>query len=66
MKTEEKKQKEETEWILCSKNWRDIVITYVPNLNDILLEENYAEIPLEQFKKTYKWYQRRLQMKRKK
>ena len=66
MKTEEKKQKAETEWILCSEDWRDIVIMYVPNLNDIPMEENYAEIPIEQIKKTYKQYQKRLQMKRKK
>ena len=65
MKTKENKQKAETEWVLCSEDWRDIVIMYVPNLNDIPIEENYAEIPIEQIKKTYKKYQRRLQMKRK-
>ena len=25
----------ETEWVLCSENWRDIVIMYVPQINNI-------------------------------
>ena len=65
MKTKEKKQKAETEWVLCSEDWRDIIITYVPNLNNTPIEENYVEIPIGQIKKTYKQYQRRLQMERK-
>ena len=40
----------QTEWVLCSEDWRDIVITYVPDLNNIPMEENYAEISQEGLK----------------
>ena len=30
-----------TEWVLCSEDWRNIVIMYVPELNDIPIEDNY-------------------------
>ena len=43
----------ETEWVLCSEDWRHIVIMYVPQLNDIPLEENYAEVSLEEIKDAY-------------
>ena len=46
----------ETEWVLCSQDWRDIVITYVPELNDIPIEENYAEVSLEEIKDAYLTY----------
>ena len=36
MKRKEKKENAETEWVLCSEDWRNIVIMYVPQLNDIL------------------------------
>ena len=29
-----------TEWVLCSEDWRDIVITHVPQINDIAIENN--------------------------
>ena len=54
----------QTEWVLCSEEWRDIVITYVLQLNIIPIEDNYAEISLEEIKKAYKQYKRREQMKR--
>ena len=41
------KRDAETEWVLCSEDWRDIVITYVPNLNNIPIEDNYAYISWE-------------------
>ena len=54
MNRKEKKENAETEWVLCSEVWRDIVITYVPDLNDIPIEENYAEIAQKEIKKAYK------------
>ena len=39
-----KDEKQITEWVLCSKDWRDIVFMYVPLLNTIPIEDNYAEI----------------------
>ena len=38
----------QTEWVLCSEDWRDIVIMYVPQLNDITIDDNYANISLEE------------------
>ena len=49
-----KKENAETEWVLCSQDWRDIVITYVPHLNNIPTEENYADISWEEIKKADK------------
>ena len=73
--TEEKKKKKKTkkqkkqnhtktEWVLCSEDWRDIVIMYVPELDDITIEDNNAVISWEEIKKAYKQYKRRIQMKR--
>ena len=53
-----------TEWVLCSEDWRDIVIMYVPELNDVPIEDNYANISWKEIKKVYKQYKRRTQMKR--
>ena len=53
-KRKENKENAETECVLCSEDWRDIVITYVPDLNDIPIEENYAEISQKETKKAYK------------
>ena len=53
----------QTEWVLCSDDWRDIVIMYVPQFNTIPIEDNYAEISQEEIKKAYKQY-KRTQMKR--
>ena len=54
----------QTEWVLCSEDWRDIVIMYVPQLNNIPKDDNYAEISHKEIKKVYKQYQRRTQKKR--
>ena len=54
MKRKEKKENAESEWVLCSEDWRDILIMYVPELNDIPIEVNYADISQEEFKKAYK------------
>ena len=43
----------QTEWVLCSEDWRDIVITYIPQLNDIVIEDNHANISLEEIKCAY-------------
>ena len=52
------------EWVLCSEDWGDIVITYVPQLNNIPVEDNYVEISHKEIKKAYKQYKRGTQMKR--
>ena len=43
----------QTEWVLCSEDQRDIVITHVPQLNDIVKEDNYADISVEEIEDTY-------------
>ena len=54
----------QTEWVLCSDDWRDLVIMYVPELNNIPIEDNYAYISTQEIKKAYKQNKRRAQMKR--
>ena len=49
-----KKKNAETEWVLCAEDWRDIVIMYVPELNDMPIEDNYADISWEEIKKAHK------------
>ena len=58
MKRKEKKNAE-TDRVLCSEDWRDIVIMYVPELNDIPIEDNYADISWEEIRKAYKQYKRK-------
>ena len=53
-----------TEWVLCSEDWTDIVIMYMPQPNDIAIENNYADIFQEKIKKVYKKSKRRAQKKR--
>ena len=53
-----------TEWVPCSDDWRDLVITYVPELNNIPIEDNYADISMQEIKKAFKQNKRRAQMKR--
>ena len=43
----------QTDWVLCSEDWRDVMIMYVPDCNNILIEENYADIPQEEIKDTF-------------
>ena len=50
---ETKSKHTKTEWVLHSGDWRDIVIMYVPQLSDIPIEDNYADISLEEIKDTY-------------
>ena len=57
-------EKQKTEWVLCSEDWTDIVIMYVPQLNSVPIEDNYSEISQEEIKKVYKQYKRRTQLKR--
>ena len=40
-----------TEWVLCSRDSRDIVIMYVCNLNNILVENNYKHITQKKMEK---------------
>ena len=51
---EAKLEHTQTEWVLWSDDWRDTVITYVPQLNNIPIEDNYGEISWEEIKKVYK------------
>ena len=44
---------QKTEWVLCSEDWGDIVITYVPQLNNLPIEDNCADISLEEIKDAY-------------
>ena len=53
MKRDAKFKPTKTEWILCSEDWQDIVITYVWQLNSIPIEDNYADISLEEIKDVY-------------
>ena len=46
-------EKLKTEWVLCSEDWRDIVTTYVPQINKIAIEDTDANISQEEIKKSY-------------
>ena len=50
---ETKPEHVQTEWVLCSEDWRDVVITFVPDLNNIPIEEHYADISQEEIKDTF-------------
>ena len=56
---ETKSKYTKTECVLCSEDWRDIIITYVPQLNNIPIENNYAGISQGEIKKAYKQNKRR-------
>ena len=43
----------QNEWVLCSEDWQDVVITYIPQLNDTPIEDNYADISLNEIKDAY-------------
>ena len=45
---------EETEWVLYSKDSRDIVIMYVCNLNNIPVENNHKQIMQKKIEKECK------------
>ena len=48
-----KDERLKTEWVLCSEDWRDIVITYAPQINNIVIEDNYVNIFQGEIKKIY-------------
>ena len=50
---ETKQENTQTNWVLCSEDWRDIVIMYVPDLNNIPIEENYADISKEEIEDAF-------------
>ena len=56
---ETKPEHVQTEWVLCSKDRRDVVIMYVPGPNNIPIEENYAEISQEEIKDAFLKYGKR-------
>ena len=41
------------ECVLCSENWQDFVVIYVPQLNDMPIDNNYANVSLKKIKNTY-------------
>ena len=43
----------QTEWVICSDDWQGIVITYIPQLSDTPIENNYADISLKEIKDAY-------------
>ena len=45
-----------TEWVLCSDDWKDIVVTFVPQLINIPIENNYVDIFLEEIEDAYTTY----------
>ena len=49
----------QTKWVLCSEDWRDAVIAYVPDLSNIPIEENYEEISQEEIKDAFLKYGKR-------
>ena len=53
MKRDAKLKHTKTELVLCSEDWQDIVIMYVPQLNNIPIEDNYADISMEEIKDAY-------------
>ena len=50
---ETKPEHVQNERALCSEDWRDVVITYVPDLSNIPIEENYAGISQEEIRDTF-------------
>ena len=63
---ETKPEHAQTECILCSEDWRDVVIMYVPDLNNIPIEDNYAEISQEEIKDAFLKYSKRRKLHKKK
>ena len=51
--TSSKQTKLKYEWVLCSENWQDLVIIHVFQLNNTLIEDNYANISIKEIKNTY-------------
>ena len=46
-----KNSQEKTEWVLCLRDSRDIVIMYVHNLNNIPVGNNYKHIMQKKIEK---------------
>ena len=46
----------QTECVLCSEDWHDIAITYIPQLDNIPIENNYVDICLKEIKDVYFMY----------
>ena len=40
-------------WVLCSERWEGIVIIAVPELNTILIENNYSDESAQEIKRSY-------------
>ena len=49
---ETKAEHTQTEWVLCSEDRRDVIM-YVPDLNNIPIEENHADISQEEIKDAF-------------
>ena len=40
-------------WVLCSERWEYIVIIAVPDLDTILIENNYSDVSAQEIKRSY-------------
>ena len=40
-------------WVLCSERWEDIVIIAVPELDTIVIENNYSDVYAQEIKRSY-------------
>ena len=40
-------------WVLSSERWEDIVITAEPELDTILIENNYLDVSAQEIKRSY-------------
>ena len=43
----------QTEWVLCSDDWQNIVMTDIPQFNDTPIEDNYVDMSLKEIKDAY-------------
>ena len=44
---------QQTEWVLHSDDWQDIVITHIHQCNDTPIEDNYTDLSLKGIKDAY-------------
>ena len=40
-------------WVLCSENWKDLMIIAVPELNTHPIESNYSDVSTQDIKRSY-------------
>ena len=47
------RQHPQTEWVLCSDDWQDIVITYIPQMDNTPIEHKNADMSLKEIEDAY-------------